>query len=31
LIIVDLDQGFTARWGTVPLRAGTLQDLRKPT
>jgi CubicO group peptidase (beta-lactamase class C family) len=31
LITVDLDQGFTARWGTVPLRAGTLQDLRKPT
>jgi CubicO group peptidase (beta-lactamase class C family) len=30
-ITVDLDQGFTARWGTVPLRAGTLQDLRKPT
>ena len=21
---------FTATWGTVPLRAGTLHDLRKP-
>ena len=24
------DATFTATWGTVPLRAGTLQDLRKP-
>ena len=26
----DLDQGFTARWATAPLRSGTLHDLRKP-